>query len=214
MRAEDVGISVPEPLEVEEDGRPSGEAPLSTVLRHVQLARTPEFSVEVFILPPGARIPLHDHPGMTVLSKALYGSVSVRAMDWMTHEARSNVAREHEPTTLAAPSVTLLGPRSGNLHAFTADERQGCALLDVLTPPYEVHGSRVCSYYDVWETPVDGEARLLQLSRVSPPADFWTISEAYKGPSLVEAGGKSEEEGEEGVIWLEEELDAGFESDE
>eukprot|EP01138_Halocafeteria_seosinensis_P011286 gb/GECG01011528.1/.p1 GENE.gb/GECG01011528.1/~~gb/GECG01011528.1/.p1 ORF type:complete len:327 (+),score=34.90 gb/GECG01011528.1/:1-981(+) len=42
----------------------------------------------IFILPPGTSLPLHDHPGMCVVSKVLYGSLHLRTYDLCTHQGQ------------------------------------------------------------------------------------------------------------------------------
>ena len=67
-------------------GLPRADAPSSQRERGVIYTRTlhedAEMELVVFIFPDGATLPLHNHPGMTVYSKVLYGSLAVRALDW------------------------------------------------------------------------------------------------------------------------------------
>jgi hypothetical protein len=58
--------------------------PAATVecVRYVHINEVPgQYSMGIFIFPPNARIPLHDHPGMCVLSRMLYGDLQRLSLD-------------------------------------------------------------------------------------------------------------------------------------
>ncbi|CAN6465009.1 unnamed protein product [Victoria cruziana] len=112
------------------------------------------FSIGVFLLPESATIPLHDHPGMTVFTKLLFGSVRLRSYDWVEpfepeDELPSQVrlAKLKVDNVFTAPcDAFVLYPASGgNLHCLQAV--QPCAVLDVLGPPYSVQDGRDSTYY-------------------------------------------------------------------
>ena len=58
-----------------------------------------QYSIGIFVFPPYARIPLHDHPGMCVLSRILYGDVRVVSLDLLRdseiidHDAASKILK-------------------------------------------------------------------------------------------------------------------------
>ncbi|URE03591.1 hypothetical protein MUK42_19521 [Musa troglodytarum] len=58
-----------------------GHAPKKITYIHIHECQ--DFSDGVFCFPASAAIPLHDHPRMVVLTKALYGSTSWNAYDWV-----------------------------------------------------------------------------------------------------------------------------------
>jgi hypothetical protein len=149
-------------------GGEHGEHGGSGEVKYQHVSHGPGYSMGVFVLPPAGCIPLHSHPGMCVVSKLLYGDLRVRSYTFgEDHEtslsvlAAGGVARAcmterilSAPAATAAarteadsPTATLLslGPTEGNLHEFTTVG--GCAIFDVLAPPYDDDHGRPCIYY-------------------------------------------------------------------
>ncbi|KAF8681688.1 hypothetical protein HU200_045118 [Digitaria exilis] len=170
-----------------------------------------DFSIVIFLLPPGAVIPLHDHPGMTVFSKLLLGSLHVKSYDWATAggsttttPASSSVpaastrrlAKLVLDADLRAPcgAVALFPESGGNIHRFAA--ATSCAVLDVLGPPYSA-GERDCTYYRDLPyyshhdagSEVAGEhqepSRMGWLVETGKPKELGMYEVPYKGPPIL-----------------------------
>uniref|UniRef100_A0A7I4E332 cysteine dioxygenase n=1 Tax=Physcomitrium patens TaxID=3218 RepID=A0A7I4E332_PHYPA len=177
------------------------------VISYLHLYECDLFSMGVFVLPASASIPLHNHPGMTVLSRLLYGSMHVRAYDWVDpHDEKLNrnpsIARQAklvidhvlgtepngtEPQQTSATEV-LYPTSGGNIHAFTA--LTSCAVLDVLAPPYAPATGRHCTYYRI--TSHEGEVEASDqpgsiewLEEFHPPDDFVVQRGIYRGPRII-----------------------------
>jgi len=122
-------------------------------------------SVGVFLLPASSVIPLHDHPGMHVLGRLLFGRVRVAQMDLekphtklasgLTVPSLLRSNRVHGPE----PEPLLVTPDFGNLHELEALDH--AAFLDVIFPPYGP--GRDCSFF---EAPLQtgGGAHLLKVN--------------------------------------------------
>ncbi|KAI5659626.1 hypothetical protein M9H77_28419 [Catharanthus roseus] len=113
------------------------------------------FSLCILFLPASTVIPLHNHPGMTVFSKLLLGTMHIKSYDWVdpvdsndqTLTPKMRLARMKANDIFRAPcNTSVLYPTSGgNIHEFRAITP--CAVLDVLGPPYSKEDGRDCSYY-------------------------------------------------------------------
>lgn len=68
----------------------------SPPVTYMHICETEAFSMGVFLLRPGAAIPLHDHPGMNGMLKVLYGKVSVHCFDKLL-DSDGVVPTEFEP---------------------------------------------------------------------------------------------------------------------
>jgi hypothetical protein len=81
LTPEDVGIPPRIPKESSKHiSRLNRRVPtMSTIIK------TPQAELAVFFVPKHEVIPLHDHPGMHVLSKVLFGRFKLESYDWLRH---------------------------------------------------------------------------------------------------------------------------------
>ena len=97
------------------------------------------YAVGVFVIPPGVRIPLHDHPRMMGFIRILEGSVFLRSYDHHSSDAGTGCSgtspngfltvQQRAARWLTAPCTATLEPVTGNLHELEAGEG-GCTMLD------------------------------------------------------------------------------------
>ncbi|XP_035816496.1 cupin, RmlC-type isoform X4 [Zea mays] len=154
--------------------------------------------IGMFCMPASSIIPLHNHPGMTVLSKVLYGAAHVRSYRWIESAGSSinlskarpaKVVRDGE---MSAPcgAMVLRPEEGGDVHALRAITP--CAILHILTPPYSSQDGRHCSYFR--RRPRShpsgvllnrtGGSEFVWLEEYQPRHNFIIRRDLYTGPAL------------------------------
>ncbi|KAK4417688.1 Plant cysteine oxidase 2 [Sesamum alatum] len=184
------------------------------VITYLHLHECDKFSIGIFCLPPTSVIPLHNHPGMTVFSKLLFGTMHIKSYDWSDEVDKNpdgtmpngidpkgypdglrlaKLKVNSEFTAPCGPSI-LYPADGGNMHCFTA--RTACAVLDVLGPPYCDPEGRHCQYY--YDHPLrsfsvenvsvvaDGEEEeYAWLKEREKPEDLSVVGVPYNGPKIA-----------------------------
>lgn len=153
-----------------------------------------DMTVAVFFLRAGTSLPLHDHPGMHVFGRLLFGQMRVLNFDPVPGSPPpvggpegSFLATLRDDAVLGPHAVTYgLGPNEGNYHELHALE--DTAFFDVLSPPYDEYAGRDCNYFRRERVAEDGEAdarpgRLEILVPIRAPyLKMGTLE--YRGPYL------------------------------
>ncbi|KAI4375286.1 hypothetical protein MLD38_013173 [Melastoma candidum] len=183
-------------------------------ISYLHLHECDKFSIGIFCFPPSGIIPLHNHPGMTVFSKLLFGTMHIKSYDWVAddrsrtsvdstplHPSGARLAEVQVDAEFSAPCETfiLYPAEGGNMHRFTGVT--ACAVLDVLGPPYSDAEGRHCTYFrdfplksvsgptaqsDGVSVPEEEEkGRFAWLGEMEKPADFAVVGEMYRGPRLT-----------------------------
>ncbi|KAH9309085.1 hypothetical protein KI387_036996, partial [Taxus chinensis] len=193
IKASDVGLEEGELVARGWSGSPygingrkgrNGGLRYTSPITYLHIHECEKFSIGIFCMPASSTIPLHNHPGMTVLSKLLYGSMHAKAYDWndpseVADSSKAKLAKLVKDCEMSAPcDTTILYPtRGGNIHSFRA--MSPCALLDVLAPPYSTDEGRHCTYYrkSLRKVPPG-----LQVNETNVPSHLFAWLEEYQPP--------------------------------
>ncbi|XP_028324568.1 2-aminoethanethiol dioxygenase-like [Gouania willdenowi] len=163
----------------------------SVPVSYMHICETEQFSMGVFLLRPGASIPLHDHPDMHGLLRVLYGTVRLSCLDRPVPVQyavrgppllRSVLRSSALYTEHSGPCV--LHPDRDNLHRVEVVDGPS-AFLDILAPPYDPDQGRDCHYYRVLGGPepaVSGTE--VWVTEVPQPEEFRCGGEQYQGPPV------------------------------
>ncbi|XP_014249618.1 2-aminoethanethiol dioxygenase [Cimex lectularius] len=149
------------------------------------------FSMSMFVLKDGSRLPLHDHPMMHGLCKVILGKIHIKNYSFIGDPLASHdkeevlVQKEDDKFVTPVDETVLLTPNKGNIHELSAE--QGPAVfLDILAPPYFTNipgvGARKCHYYKrTLENGKSSNALQETLVKLKSPPGYWTDEAPYLG---------------------------------
>ena len=139
---------------------------------YLGIVENEEYAIAAFLLKQGAKIPLHDHPNMTVLSRVVCGSLQVTSFD----VGADGKARRSSSIMTSADGPAALFPCQDNVHEFQAGA-DGACVLDVIVPPYDEDAGRACHYFEA----VSLRGGVFELREIPEPADFECLGAVYTG---------------------------------
>lgn len=163
------------------------------------------FELDVFVLPPRAQIPLHNHPGMMVISKVLFGGVEISAFDHLPvenhgnkiSETNSDIYHDHDHDGKSDQrEIDGINQHDQERKEIaicqmnqTFDETDDAFML--LPHHRNIHrliaSERGCAFFDILTPPYDGEERdctYFSASPFFPETSFSSSSSLTLSPFL------------------------------
>ncbi|GAU92566.1 hypothetical protein RvY_04630 [Ramazzottius varieornatus] len=121
-------------------------------------------TIAAFLLKPGARLPIHNHPKMYGIMKVLHGQLKLQS--YSSVKCLDSTSKGRMPQLLVrksdAQSVTpdiyplLIHRNNGDVHEVCNETDEMAVFIDILAPPYDfripngaeqTHAHRYVSYY-------------------------------------------------------------------
>lgn len=141
---------------------------LETIKRSfcMHIVETNNFHVSIFIIPKNSKLPLHDHPNMSVLSKVIKGTLKMKSYN-IEKKIEMELGKKIFPAHITHDNVIktnqdkswFLTPSINNIHAFEAIN-ETAVVFDVLMPPYD-DDERPCNFYEEYS---DNENHFLSIA--------------------------------------------------
>lgn len=171
---------------------------------YIEVACNPSFTMGIFVLRNGGRIPLHDHPQMYGVLKVIQGRVKITTFSCyprdksdisvprdVKRKIRSSQMQSLLPVHKHTESYVsenddescVLTPTENNYHEICAVGGTA-AFLDILAPPYDGK-ERDCHYYVPLESSAPDSDVKTWLLETCPPPDYWCDVEEYRGPKIT-----------------------------
>lgn len=175
-----------------------------TPCTYIQIYEDFNINISIFIVHPGHKLPLHDHPQMHGLLKVIAGTFKIQAYS-EDHEETLKLNDKSDNETEQPEDFSVKKVVAKKLDVLLCDENSECciltpgdanyheiepvngsaAFLDILSPPYdafiEEFGQRDCTYY---KEESEIKPNLVQLTQIRQPAWFWCDTAQYSGPLL------------------------------
>lgn len=189
LQASDLNVT----LDAEEDSKPV----ISKLICQNEL-----FTIAMFVLQNGGKIPLHDHPEMHGIIKVVLGTIKMTTYSPISNDydeieipEEIQLRQMSNPTDSLIPvqlhmskNVTskdepvIITPTVGNYHEMIAVEGPA-VMFDILGPPYEMDPENI-HYFTVLESKDSSVQCKIWLLGIQEEHEYWCFGETYTGPKV------------------------------